>query len=101
MSEASDLPDLAEAKRIVLRGLIGRSAKVYLFGSFARGAARRSSDIDIAIETADPLEPHVLSEIRDALEESDILRQVDLVDLRQASESLRRRVMEEGVVWEG
>ena len=45
--------DLAEARRIICRGLAGLRARVYLFGSWARGDARRTSDIDVAIDPND------------------------------------------------
>jgi predicted nucleotidyltransferase len=78
-------PDLEEVRRIVLRGLAGRPARVYLFGSWARGEASRVSDIDIAIMPADPVPPGLLSEIEEALENSLSLYPVDLVDLTGAS----------------
>ena len=50
MPDGSDIleGDLAETRRIVLRGLEGRPAR-YLFGSRATGTARRTSDIDVAV----------------------------------------------------
>jgi len=42
--------DLKEARRIVLDKLRGVPARVFLFGSRARGDTRRASDIDIAID---------------------------------------------------
>ena len=68
------IEDLAldEAKRIVMGKLRGIAAQAYLFGSRARGDARRRSDIDIGI-LLDPAEsPEILAEIRDALAESTI-----------------------------
>jgi len=38
---SQDSADLREVRRIVLRGLEGRRASVYLFGSWARGEASR------------------------------------------------------------
>ncbi len=90
---------LAEVKDIVLRHLEGRKATVYLFGSRARGNARASSDVDIAIESAEPLPPVLLAEIRDALEESTVPYNVDVVDLRTAGDGLRAVVKKEGVRW--
>lgn len=89
---------LEEVRAIVLSGLRGVPARVFLFGSHARGLARRTSDIDVAI-LSDDLPAGVLSEIREALEESTIPYQVDLVDLGHADPSLRERVLREGVPW--
>ena len=41
----------------------------------------------------------MFSEIREYLEESDIVRTVDLVDLAEADENFRQRVEKEGVIW--
>lgn len=91
--------DLALARRLVREKLSRRAARVFLFGSRARGDARRASDIDIAIEAEVPLPAELLAEIRDALDESEILPRVDVVDLSRASEGLRQRVHEEGIEW--
>ena len=91
--------DLAEVRDIVFQHLAGRNATVYLFGSRARGRARASSDVDIAIESAEPLPPVLLAEIRDALEESTIPYNVDVVDLRTAGAALRAVVKREGIRW--
>jgi len=93
--------DLAEARRVVLDKLGELPARIFLFGSRARGDARRASDIDIALEAATPLPIELLAGIRSALEDSRVLPRVDVVDLRRASPALRRRVQEEGVQWTG
>lgn len=94
-----DREDLDRVKEIVFRYLAGREAQVYLFGSRARGKARTASDIDIAIEAPEPLPPFLLAEMRDALEESTIPYNVDVVDLRTAGAALRAIVRKEGVRW--
>jgi len=94
-----DSPDLTEVRRIVLRGLAGRRARVYLFGSWARGEASRVSDIDVAILPAEPLPPGLLAELQEDLEESSSLYSVDLVDLSAVSDAFRTRVLAEGLPW--
>jgi hypothetical protein len=93
------LHDLAEVKRLVLKGLAGYAVRVYLFGSQAQGTARHTSDIDVAILPLEPLPPWVLSVLREALEESHIPYHVDLVDLSITDAAFRERVMREGIVW--
>jgi hypothetical protein len=44
---------LEEVKRFVLGHLSEQPAKVYLFGSWARGEEKRSSDIDLAVDWLD------------------------------------------------
>lgn len=93
--------DLEEVRRIVHAGLRGISARVYLFGSWAVGRARRTSDIDVAILHGAPLPRGLLSGIREELDNSCVIYSVDLVDPSQASEELRERVLSEGVLWTG
>jgi predicted nucleotidyltransferase len=94
-----DSPDLREVRRIVLHGLAGRRARVYLFGSWARGEACRISDIDVAILPAEPLPLGLLAELQEDLEESLSLYPVDLVDLSTTSDLFRARVLAEGLSW--
>ena len=90
---------LGEVRRIVLSALRGYRARVYLFGSWAAGAASRNSDIDVAVWPEEPIPRHVLSEIREALEESRVLYPVELVDLSETSADFRDRVLREGQPW--
>jgi predicted nucleotidyltransferase len=91
--------DLAEAKRIVTHMLAPHKTKIYLFGSRANGTMRRDSDIDIAILPEDRLPTGLLSDIREALEQSNILYTVELVDLSLVSSEFRNRVIIEGSLW--
>ena len=91
--------DLEETRRLVLDGLRGTGAQVYLFGSWAKGYATRSSDIDVAVVYERPVPPWVLSEIREKLEESSVLYLVDLVDLSNAAGPFREKVQAEGILW--
>jgi predicted nucleotidyltransferase len=101
MERMSDVAqrELDKVRRIVLGRLKGRRVRVYLFGSRARDRARRWSDVDIAIEPLEPLPDLLLSDIREALEESDVVYKVDLVDLSQVGQEFRAEVEQEGVPW--
>lgn len=90
---------LNEVRRIVLEGLRGHRARVYLFGSRARGQARRASDIDVSILPLAPLPLGLLSSIRESLEESHVPYTVDLVDLSLVEPAFRQRVEREGTLW--
>jgi predicted nucleotidyltransferase len=93
--------DVEAAMRIASRELGAQRARLYLFGSRARGDAGRASDIDIAILADAPLEPGTLARIRDALEESTIPYQVEVIDLRSVDERFRRTVLAEAIAWNG
>lgn len=91
--------DLDTVHRIVRDGLKGYQVKVYLFGSQATSTFRRTSDIDVAVLPLTPLPRLVLAQIREALEESDVVRTVDLVDLSEVDEGFKQRVLSEGILW--
>lgn len=84
---------------LVANKLTNIPARVYLIGSCARGDHRRSSDIDIAIETLQPVSGTLISDIRQLLEESDIPFFVDVFDFTQLDESYRHQIEKEGVLW--
>ncbi len=91
--------DVDAAMRIAACELGTQRARLYLFGSRARGDAAGGSDIDIAILPEAPLEPDTLARIRDALEESTIPYEVDVIDLSRVDEALRRKVLAEAIPW--
>jgi predicted nucleotidyltransferase len=90
---------LEKVRRIVFDRLAGHPARVYLFGSCARGDAQRWSDIDVAIEPLEPLPPRVRSDIEEDLEESTVPYFVDVVDLSTARPEFRDDVKREGIEW--
>lgn len=91
--------DLETVRRIVDRFLEGIDARVYLYGSRARGDHRFNSDIDVAIMPSQPLSRELMVNLEEALEESDILVEVDLVDLSRTGAAFRERVLAQGVLW--
>ena len=93
--------DIEAAMRIAARELGVQPARLYLFGSRARGDAGRASDIDIAILPDAPLELGTLARIRDALEESTIPYEVEVIDLSSVDEPFRCKVLAEAIAWNG
>lgn len=92
-------PLLERVKGIICRVLGHAPVDVYLFGSWAHGAQRPTSDIDVAIESAKPLPRALLACLREALEESPIPNRVDVVDLAETDAAFRDRVHREGILW--
>ena len=91
--------DLELTRRIVLRGLARYPVSVYLYGSTAKGRRGRTSDIDIAIWSPQPLPVGTLAAIRQEVEESNIPYPVEIVGLQDADETFRERVLQEGILW--
>lgn len=70
--------------------------KATLFGSFARGDATRTSDVDLALDLDDPA---ALAALVDALQSgAPTLRKIDWVDFRSAPDPLRAKIESEGQV---
>lgn len=90
---------LAMVRELVLNGLGNLDARVYLFGSWARGQQRPSSDIDVAIEAVHGVPQSTLIMIRDSLEESRVPYRVDIVDLAKAGREFGEAVKKEGILW--
>lgn len=88
-----------EAVRILQEQLGPNAVRVYVFGSVARGEARASSDMDLAIDAGAPVPETQLAVIRDALEESRIAYTIELVDLARVSPVMREHILKEGVLW--
>jgi predicted nucleotidyltransferase len=91
--------NLALVCQIILEKLQNYSVQIYLFGSQARGNARPTSDIDVAILPKEPLPMGLLAEVREALFDSVIPVQVDLVDLSQAEENFKQQILREAIEW--
>ena len=77
-------------------------ASLVLFGSRARGDARRRSDFDLAVFPGPGFEQKELARFSERLEESSkIIYPIDLVDTRTASEEMLAKIEREGVRWKG
>ena len=95
-----DTTRILQDVRQVAENVLGNyDVDVYLFGSWANGTQRRTSDIDVAIDPHRPLPPGTLSMLRERFEESTIPYFVDVVDLSEVGEEFRARVHREGIRW--
>ncbi|WP_373975521.1 nucleotidyltransferase domain-containing protein [Chitinibacter sp. SCUT-21] len=68
---------------------------VYLFGSFAKGENDAQSDVDLAVLLAGHSDPVALWQIGQNVAAS-INRDVDLIDLRQASTVMQYQIITQG-----
>lgn len=84
----NDIPGLEKPHQAALAAMLEPlrgSSRLYLFGSRARGAWRRHSDIDILVDGDGPVPIELLARVETAIAESDLPVSVDLVDARRAS----------------
>lgn len=82
-------------KKIALDPLKEKNARLWVFGSRARGDQQQFSDIDILIEPSKDLDARFLAEIRHALDESDLTIKVDLVLDIELTEAYRPQALKE------
>jgi type I restriction enzyme S subunit len=85
-----------KAAEIIIKYL--PDAKVYLFGSRAKGTAKPYSDFDIAIEWEEKIPLHTMAKIREELDRLPTLKSFDLIDLKRVSSSFVETVRKTGVV---
>ena len=78
--------DLAPIDEVVVTGILRAhlpaDATVWVFGSRAKGRARRGSDLDLAVDAGRPLTWEEKSALAVAFEDSDLPWRVDVVDWR-------------------
>ncbi len=64
--------------------------RVAAFGSRVQGTAKEFSDLDLILLGDEPVEPDVLSDLRDAFAESNLSISVDVLEWSSLSSSFRR-----------
>lgn len=84
---------ITEVKKIAQKNL-PKEYKILLFGSWARGNALETSDLDIGILGDKKVPSDVMFKIRQEVEEVPTLRKIDVVDLNLTSEHFRRAALE-------
>jgi predicted nucleotidyltransferase len=84
---------------LLIGPLLKQNAKVWIFGSRARGDHKRFSDIDVLFELASgaPLPPGWLATVLESLEESSLPYKVDVVNWSELAESYRESVLRDRV----
>lgn len=86
-------------KLIGILSVLFPKAKIYLFGSRARGSAQPFSDIDIALDEGQKIDLLRLGEARAMFAESNIFCPVDIVDLRDLDAPMVEQIYKEGILW--
>lgn len=95
-------PQDLEIVLTILRNYLPQDAKVWVFGSRAKGKAHRGSDLDLAIDANRPLTSKEKSQLENAFYESNLPYKVDIVDMQNVSDSFRPYIEKEQIVldWE-
>ncbi len=82
----------------VLRVLFS-DARIYLYGSRARGTQSSFSDIDLAIDMGEKIPLYAISEARAMLNESNLPFKIDMVDMHRIPEKMQKFIQKEGIEW--
>ncbi len=82
--------EIERAVAQIVRKHLGQEYRIFLFGSRAKGTARRGSDYDIGIEGPVPVPASIKFDIEDDLEKLPTLATIEIVDFSQASERFAR-----------
>ncbi len=91
---------LLEKNRIItIIGMFFPHAKIYLFGSYARGDFGHSSDIDIAIDNLERLPIVEKQQIKNMIEALNMTQNVDIVDFNSVPQEFQQSIIKEGILW--
>ncbi len=95
----SGLDEKTKNKIVGIISVLIPEAKIYLFGSRARGNYKRYSDIDIALDAGKPLENVDVDEVKCMLNESNIHHLIDVLDFHSVNHAMQQAIMKEKLVW--
>lgn len=85
--------DVSPAELGILRAILRKHVpdyKVWAFGFRIKGAARRYSDLDLAVMTNQPLPVVIIGAMQEDFSESDLPFHVDILDWATTQDSFRR-----------
>jgi len=98
---AALLPDdVVAAVRTVLQQVLRDEpeARAFVFGSRVSGTGTPRSDFDIGVDAGHPLDPRVLVELRESLDELPVLLTFDVVDFACVTPRFREAALEDAEV---
>ena len=87
-----DSTQLRILEDLVVNPLKRKKAKVWIFGSRAKGTAQPFSDVDLMYEPSEPLPKGFIFEITTQLEESNFNYKLDLVERNDVALSYKENI---------
>jgi uncharacterized protein len=97
MTKNSNVPQ--QEIMVQLLTVLFPSAKIYLYGSRARGDYTDRSDIDIAIDLGREMEIKEIARARGVLEGLNLPQMIDVVDMCFIPADMKECILREGIVW--
>ena len=94
-----NLDEKTKNKIIAIVSALIPDARIYLFGSRARGTNSEWADIDIALDAGKLLDGRDVYELSSMFKESLIKYNIDIVDFYQVSDVMRSEILQERIIW--
>lgn len=95
----SGIDEKTKQKIIALISTLIPNAKIYLFGSRARGKHSQWSDIDLALDTGEKISHDIVGEIISVLAGTDIPYKIEVVDFHSVSKEMQTSILDERILW--
>lgn len=86
------LPAHQAIVRAILQAHLPEGAKIWIFGSRARGTTKKYADLDLAVDAGHRLPLRDLIELEDAFVQSDLPFKVDIVDWENIDPGFARAI---------
>lgn len=89
---------LKRAVRVIEKTVSPARCRIYLYGSWAKGNATYTSDIDLAIDTGHRISDAVWFRLHDLADDLETLRTIEIIDIHDAGEHLKKNILRYGKV---
>ena len=99
MPSACDEKYLNMLKEIILSIVDTKTVMVFLFGSRVSGRHSSSADADIGLLADEKLPANLYHKIRNAIDESIIPWEVDIIDFTRADQTFKEETLKDIVIW--
>ena len=86
-------------KKIIFSIVDKNKVMIFLFGSRVSGRHSSSADVDIGLFADEKLPINLYNKIRNAIDESIIPWEVDIIDFTRADQTFKEETLKDVIVW--
>ena len=83
----------------ILRTVLPKDVKIWVFGSRAKGKARPASDLDLAVDAGRALSLHEMGVLAEAFDEAPLPYGVDVIDVRSIDTAFKTMIERDWIEW--
>lgn len=92
--------DTKDKEKIIgLISVLAPNAKIYLFGSRARGTNSQWSDINLALDAGEPLSSSVIGELNAIMEATHLPYEVEMLDFYLVTPLMKQSILKDRLIW--